>query len=49
MDDKYVFRIWVVVAVMVVNFIWAVAAYDIVDRVGPARPIVTMTQQYQAK
>lgn len=43
-------RIWALFfASIVLSVIWALTAIFIVDRVGPVRPIVTMTQSYQAK
>ena len=48
-DNQLYARIWYCVALTVVTLILSITGYNVVDRLGPQRPIVTSTTQYQAK
>ena len=48
-DNTFWVKIWAMIVVLAIVIVVSVAAYSIVDRVGPLRPIVTQSTQYQAK
>lgn len=50
MDDNDLYAvIWKLIVGFAISIVICVTAYNIVDRIGPQRPIVTQTTQYQAK
>jgi hypothetical protein len=48
-DNLFWLRFWQTFAVVVIVISLCITTYCVVDRVGPQRPIVTQSTQYQAK
>lgn len=48
-DNERTYKLNIVWAIVISIFILSITAYNITDRLGPQRTIVTTTQSYQAK